>query len=81
MGCADRVPEQRWARLFADGANDLLLLMTRLPRETRLIKRLVSLLPWHEAVDPHRHRPSLIYAEPHLPAPAGTVEHHDPLPA
>jgi len=59
---ADRMPEQRWARLFAAVAHDLLLLMTRPPRETRLIERLVSILLLHEAVDPNRDRPSLIPA-------------------
>ena len=59
---ADRMPEQRWARLFAAVATDLLLLMTRPPRETRLTERLVSILLLHEAVDPNRDRPSLIHA-------------------
>ena len=59
---ADRMPEQRWARLFAAVAHDLLLLMTRPPRETRLMERLVSILLLHEAVDPNRDRPSLIHA-------------------
>lgn len=59
---ADRMPEQRWARLFAAVAHDLLLLMTRPPRETRLSERLVSILLLHEAVDPNRDRPSLIHA-------------------
>ena len=59
---ADRMPEQRWARVLAAVAHDLLLVMTRLPRETRLIERLVSTLLLHEAVDPNRDRPSLIHA-------------------
>jgi putative transposase len=59
---ADRIPEQRWARLFAVVAHDLLLLMTRPPRESRLTERLISILLLHEAVDPNRDRPSLIPA-------------------
>ena len=59
---ADRMPEQRWARVIAAVAHDLLLVMTRPPRETRLIERLVSTLLLHEAVDPNRDRPSLIHA-------------------
>ncbi|MCC7413295.1 MAG: IS4 family transposase [Gammaproteobacteria bacterium] len=59
---ADRLPEQRWARLFAAIAQDLLLLLVRPPRETRITARLLCTLLLHEAVDPNRNRPTLIAA-------------------
>jgi putative transposase len=57
---ADRVPEQRWAALFASVAQELLLLAVRPPRETKLIARLVSAMLLEEATDPHRDRLSLL---------------------
>ncbi|MDD5309061.1 MAG: IS4 family transposase [Deltaproteobacteria bacterium] len=59
---ADRVPKQRWAAIFAAIAQDLLVLMARPPRETRLHARLVSEMVLHEAIDPNASRLSLIRA-------------------
>lgn len=59
---AERIPEQRWAKIFVSVAHDLLLLMTRPPRETHLISHLVCALLFHESVDPNRNRPPLIRA-------------------
>jgi putative transposase len=59
---AERVPEHRWAALFVAAAQDLLLLVVRPPRETKLIARLLSAMLLHEATDPNVDRPTLIRA-------------------
>jgi IS4 transposase len=57
---ADRLPEQRFAAVFAAVAQDILMLMIRPPRETKLTERLVTKMVLHEAIDPNANRPSLI---------------------
>lgn len=59
---AARVPTQRWAAIFAAVAQDLLVLMVRPPRETRLIARQLATMVLHEAVDPNAARPPLLRA-------------------
>jgi IS4 transposase len=57
---AERIPEQRWAVLFASAAHDLLLIALMPHRFTvHLIRRLTDILIY-ESVDPNRTRPSLI---------------------
>ena len=59
-GMRHRLPEQRWAVVFAAVAQDILMLMVRPPRETKLTERLVTDMALHEAIDPNANRPSLI---------------------
>jgi IS4 transposase len=57
---ADRVPQHRWAVIFVAIAQELLLVMVRPPRQTRLHIRLISEMVLHEAVDPNASRRPLI---------------------
>ena len=61
-GSSARVPAQRWSVIFAAIAQDLLVLMVRPPRETRLIARMLATMVLHEAVDPNSARPPLLQA-------------------
>lgn len=59
---AERVPEQRWAKLFASVAQDQLMLVVRRQSQTAFLQKgLVDFL-LHEAVDPNVDRPSLVRA-------------------
>ena len=57
-----RIPMIRWGVLLASQALDILLLMTRAPRETKLILRLVSAVLLDKAPDPNVNRISLLEA-------------------
>ncbi len=57
---ADRVRDQRWAAVFQAISQEILLLMTRAPRETGLIARLSSETILREAVDPNAKRIGLL---------------------
>jgi putative transposase len=59
---ADHIPVQRWAALLGSISTELLLIVTRPPRELKsLIQRLTATL-LHEAVDPNLGRPGLLAA-------------------
>jgi len=58
----ERLPAQRWARVFAAVAQDLLFLLLHPPRHAPLIARGVVAMLLHEAPDPNLNRPSLIRA-------------------
>jgi putative transposase len=57
---ADRIPEQRWAALFASVAQDLLTIATHPLRDVRLLLHRISRLLLHEAVDPNLARHGLL---------------------
>ena len=59
---ADRFRERRSAAVFAVIARDVLLLIVRPPREHQGLEAELSELMLHEALDPHRDRPSLLRA-------------------
>lgn len=59
---ADRVPAQRWAALFASMCTELLLIVTRPPRELKDLLRRLSAILLHEAVDPNASRHGLLQA-------------------
>lgn len=57
---ADRIPDQRWAAVFAAYAGDLLVLVTRPPRDVAAHAHQLQRAIFHEAVDPNRNRPGLL---------------------
>lgn len=57
-----RVPEQRWAVLFASIAQDLLRLVTWPLRETWRLQRELSVMLLQEVVDPNKNRLGLLEA-------------------
>lgn len=57
-----RLPLRRFARVLLSIAHDILLIIIRPPRKTRMLLRDVSRLLLHESPDPNRDRPSLIPA-------------------
>ena len=57
-----RLPEQRWAVLFASVAQDFLRLAMLPPREIRHLQHELSLMLLHEAVDPNVNRQGLLGA-------------------
>jgi IS4 transposase len=57
-----RIPMMRWATVLASQAQDILLLMVRPARETKLALRLVSTTLLAEAADPNVNRPNLLEA-------------------
>jgi putative transposase len=59
---ADRIPLQRWAALLESLSAELLLIVTRPPRELQSLIRRVSATLLHEAVDPNASRPGLLAA-------------------
>ena len=59
---AERLPDQRWAVLFASVARDLLFIALQPRRQTALVTRRVVDLLTHEAIDPNASRPPLILA-------------------
>jgi len=73
---ADRLKVHRWAVLVSTIAADLLLLVLRPPRETRLLHRHVRRLLLHEAPDPNVNRLSLLQA-----VEAGVHEYRRVVPA
>ncbi len=61
-GLADRLPTQRWAALLESTSTELLLIVTRPPRELKTLLQRVSATFLHEAVDPNVGRPGLLKA-------------------
>jgi IS4 transposase len=61
----DRVPEERWATLFAMVARDLLEIVVRRTRKARALERSVALILCHEAIDPNRGRRRLQHRVEH----------------
>jgi putative transposase len=59
---ADRIPVQRWAALIESISTELLLIVTRPPRELKSLLQRVSAILLHEAVDPNANRPGLLTA-------------------
>ncbi len=59
---ADRIPVQRWAALLEAISTELLLIVTRPPRELKSLLQRVSATLLHEAVDPNANRPGLLAA-------------------
>jgi len=59
---ADRIPEQRWAALLESISTELLLIVTRPPRELKSLLQRVSATLLHEAIDPNANRPGLLAA-------------------
>lgn len=59
---AARLPAHRWASLFAQASNDLLLIILMPRRKTPTLLRIVTQLLLFEAVDPNASRLSLIAA-------------------
>lgn len=59
---ADRIPVQRWAALLESISTELLLIVTRPPRELKRLLQRVSATLLHEAVDPNANRPGLLAA-------------------
>jgi putative transposase len=57
---ASRVPEERWAGLFADAALDILRLMVWPPGRAAALTRLVDATLLHESVDPNVGRALLL---------------------
>jgi IS4 transposase len=53
----ERVPTQRWAAVVASVAQELLMLVTRPPREVNWLEKHVTTTLLHEAVDPNVGRP------------------------
>jgi len=58
----DRLPEQRWARVFAALSQDLLTLALGTGAEARRLERLLTATMLHEAVDPNAGRRRLLEA-------------------
>lgn len=54
-----RLPKHRWAALLATVAQDLLVLVVRPPRQTKMMQRLVAELLLAESIDPKKNRPPL----------------------
>ena len=59
---ADRVPAQRWAAVLESVSPELLLVVTRPPREVHSVVRRLSATLLHEAIDPNASRPGLLQA-------------------
>lgn len=59
-GVADRVPEERWAILFARAARDMLRLMLWPRRDAAPIARVLDRFLLHEAITPDAARPRLL---------------------
>lgn len=59
---ADRLPTQRWAALLESASTELLLIVTRPPRELKTLLQRVNATFLHEAVDPNVVRPGLLKA-------------------
>jgi len=59
---ADRLPEHRWATLFASVAQDILLLVLKPASQTLRLRSAIVELLLHEAVDPNASRATLINA-------------------
>jgi IS4 transposase len=59
---ADRVPLERWAALLQSISPELLLIVTRPPRELKSLLERLSATLLHEAVDPNTKRPGLLAA-------------------
>lgn len=57
---ADRVPEERWAGLFADAALDILRLIVWRPGLAAVLSKLLDASLLHEAVDPNAGRALLL---------------------
>jgi hypothetical protein len=57
---ADRLPENRWAVVFAAAAQDLLAILLRSPAEARSIAPFVEQMLMKESVDPNRGRSRLL---------------------
>lgn len=61
-GLADRIPTQRWAALLESASTELLLIVTRPPRELKALLERVNATFLHEAVDPNIRRSGLLNA-------------------
>ena len=61
-GLADRIPTQRWAALLESASTELLLIVTRPPRELKALLQRVNATFLHEAVDPNIRRSGLLSA-------------------
>jgi IS4 transposase len=61
-GLADRIPTQRWAALLESASTELLLIVTRPPRELKTLLQRVTATFLHEAVDPNVRRSGLLKA-------------------
>jgi hypothetical protein len=61
-GLADRIPAQRWAALLGSASTELLLIVTRPPRELKALLQRLNATFLHEAVDPNVRRPGLLSA-------------------
>lgn len=61
-GLADRIPTQRWAALLESASTELLLIVTRPPRELKTLLQRVNTTFLHEAVDPNMRRSGLLNA-------------------
>ena len=61
-GLADRIPTQRWAALLESASTELLLIVTRPPRELKALLQRVNATFLHEAVDPNIRRSGLLNA-------------------
>ena len=59
---AARLPEQRWAVLFASVAQDILRLVMWPPREIRRLQHELSVMLLQEVVDPNTNRLGLLEA-------------------
>lgn len=58
----DQIPNQRWAALLESVAAELLLIVTRPPRELNALLRRISATLLHEAPNPNAGRPGLLEA-------------------
>ena len=56
----DRLPEDRWAALFAEVAQELLAVMVRRPRDARAVAAFLEPMLLKEAVDPNAKRVRLL---------------------
>jgi len=59
---SDRLPENRFAQVFAAAAQEILRILVSPPRHTFFLQHDVSRMLSHEAVDPNVHRPGLLEA-------------------
>jgi IS4 transposase len=59
-GLAERLPSQRWAAVLESVSAELLLIVTRPPRELKQLLERIRATLLHEAVDPNAHRPGLL---------------------
>ena len=57
---ADRLPEDRWAVVFAAAAQDILAILLRSPAEARVLAPFLEQMLMKEAIDPNRGRPRLL---------------------